>query len=630
MKGGSVKVLGRWLFGFLAISLSVCSANAEQTAPPTQPGIWTEQDLLETGRSALEIFPDLTERLRTTPALVSLANALAGAGNAELVKDVLDRARAGLPTRSDFRAIELLVNRYAAFGYTTEAEALIDPSYAPIVKVSLLGGLATGYVQAGNTAVDGIVSEMQAAREASRGVPVSFEHDPDRALFGTALFLAEAGETHKAWAIAQTLSNEFRKLDILREVAHQICRPAKKSVPNPDLVKTAERLGGRLINPMHRAGKLTPMTGDRSTLIMVAYVLADCADATQAKNNVNRIADSKLAEQAFDVMASYYFEKHDIELARALTPPPDSHDAGSLITVSRMMSRLGEKDEAASLAIKALAVWRPSDTSAAGELVLILGPLLDADRFEDALLTVEKMDVAYRKQQYLDLVQNIVEKKNTIALHKVLVAVVEGLRGTAPRDDDLRKLADLLAVNGYREDAKSIFDRLAVIPVDQEISGPDQVYPSAALAFRAEMGDVDGALADSAQLGPLVKRPNEAQMPWVLSAYFLKVGKKPTPEERKLAAEFVMMPDRQADALEGIAKAMAAKGNIPAALAAVARMEVEPRQALNTKVDSCLYDIFQRQFHDGDYKGAYATAMRVSYADMRWELLLKLAAIHST
>ena len=145
------------------------------------------------------------------------------------------------------------------------------------------------------------------------------------------------------------------------------------------------------------------------------------------------------------------------------------------------------------------------------------------------------------------------------------------------------------------------------------------------------MGDLSGALEAADSAGPIVMEVSASQVGFGPVVHFFPDGSLFKDEfaaaDKAGAALPPLVPGPKAEVLQAVVSAIARRGDLKAAWQAEALLEVEPRDTLAGRHDLALASIAECQIKMGDLRGALSTALKITFARIKLERLLKLAAI---
>jgi tetratricopeptide (TPR) repeat protein len=346
---------------------------------------------------------------------------------------------------------------------------------------------------------------------------------------------------------------------------------------------------------------------------------------------------SKLADQLTNA--------NNIELARAVVPTPDPANAGDLLAAATRLMKQGDRDAASreALAASKVALTTQRDpTAPLGKWIdytlllgRISGVLAELGAYDEAIVTVQPIEIVNRQQYYLNVMRAEVQHKDAAAITHTLPLAISAITLPTPgirSVNILYELTRVLAAGGYFEEARVSYQAILAVSNSPSAKPQDRLQPWQSAALKAAAGDLAGALSDADNAGPLVAKPSAMQVMMLAAMQFDNPTKKPTESEMLAAIERAkaalppLVSGPKANALRAIASELAAQGKIDDALQVVAGLDVEPQDVLNSVRGTALLSIAKAQAKAGDLHGSFSTVMQITPLLLRWDTLLTLAA----
>jgi tetratricopeptide (TPR) repeat protein len=430
----------------------------------------------------------------------------------------------------------------------------------------------------------------------------------------------------------------LQKLRVLAQVAYVFCMGATKQA-NKDIADEAAN-----------AARAVPAVAAKPyERVIIAQTAAEaitvCNGAEAAKAFVAEIAPSDLVVQVLSKLADKLTNTQQIDLARAIAPPPDPTNAGDLLDSANRLKKQGDRLAAIRLALAASQLAVGVQRGPAEPLykwldhtVLlgrIFGTLAELGAYDDAIATVQPIEIQNRQQYYDNIVRVEVQHKDSAAIARTLPLAIATIRLPTPAGRSANLLYELtrtLAAGGYSDEAKVAYESLLELLGTHPATPQDRVQPWQLAALKADLGDLAGAMSDADNAGPMVTKPSFMQAVMLTAMQFGGARTKPSEAEVQAALQrsiqalppFVAGP--KASALSMIAVEMAAQGKFDAALQVASKLDVEPREVLQSTRNVALAAIAKAQEKAGDLRGSFSTVLQIAQPLSRWDTLLKLAA----
>jgi hypothetical protein len=574
--------------------------------------------------------------------VVQLADALMRAGNGARAKAVLVKAMSALGPSTDIMNANRrgdFVERLAQLGDIADAEVLAAIDAQPSVKVMLLGKLGAGRAHAGDVAAaQNAAKAVTAISEANTATNATIATAAEFSLAGIGIALSDSGVPDEALHLAKAMPAGLQKLRVLAQAAYALCAGATKQTNGniaEEAATTARSLPTVDAKPYERI--IVPQTA--------AETIAVCSGADSAKTFIGETVPSDLAVQVLSKLADKLTNTQQIDLARAIAPPPDTTNAGDLLDSANRLKKQGDRPAATRLALAAsrLAVGVQRDSAAPLfkwlDHTMLLGgiyaTLAELGAYEDAIATVQPIEIQNRQQYYVNVVRAEVQNRDSAAIARTLPLAIAAIRQPTPAGRTANLMYELtrtLAVGGYSDEAKVAYQSLLELLGNHPATPQDRVQPWQLAVIKADMGDLPGALFDADNAGPMVTKPSPMQAVMLTAMQFGGARTKPSEAEvqaalqRSIAALPAFVAGPKASALSMIAVEMAVQGKIDAALQVATGLDVEPREVLQSVRNAGLAAIARAQERAGDLRGSFSTALQITQPQLRWDPLLKLAA----
>jgi tetratricopeptide (TPR) repeat protein len=376
-----------------------------------------------------------------------------------------------------------------------------------------------------------------------------------------------------------------------------------------------------------------------------AEAIAVCEGAESAKAFAGEIVPSDLIVQVLSKLADKLTDTQQIDLARAIAPPPDPTNADDLLDSANRLRKQGDCPAATRLALAALQLVAGVQHDSAAPLYKwldhtallgrIFGILAELGAYDDAIAAVQPIEIQNRQQYYLNIVRIEVQHKDSAAIARTLPLAIAAVRQPTPAGRTANLMYELtktLAAGGYPDEAKETYQSLLELLGSHPATPQDRIQPWQLAALKADMGDLAGALSDADNAGPMVTKPSFMQAVMLTAMQFGGARTKPSKAEvqdalqRAIAALPPFVAGPKASALSMIAVEMAAQGKIDAALRVATGLDVEPREVLQSVRNTTFAAIARAQEKAGDLRGSLSTVLQITQPLSRWDTLLKLAA----
>jgi len=632
-------------FVFLLVPLSLGSTSAGADQPAAS---WTEDDSSAVAEAAM-VAAGSASKTTQASMLVELAEALIRAGNVPKAKEAVARAASSLgqpidsPTDSmGSYARGRIVEKLALLGEPSAAKALATTNAAPAVKAMLLGKLGVGRARAGSIDdAQWAANAINSLSEVSVGaIPADIS---TKAIAEISLALADAGALDEALQMALPLPNEFSKVQALSQTARLLC---KKNSLGTGLSRRSQEILHQLTNTARLVAEATNKTFEKTNVAGVAGVaFADCKGAESAKSFVAETIGPDLRDRALGTAVDRLSERGEFALARSLLPTADPSDTGNLLETAKRLIKLGDQAKATDVAIQAgraalkVAGDATRNRRAYYEYIAQLGPIIgtldELGAYDEAIATAQPIDANNRLQHYVFTLRAAMRRSDAAAVARLLPIAIEALKMDSTPNHMLQSkaLSDLtraLAVAGYRDEALKAFAELQTVAGKSPSADQARQLATLAIVLQADSGDVQGALVAANETGSMTEKPNDSRISALAVMNMGGLGRRPTTAEmeeafRQAAEALPLVAGPKAEALSSIATHMAAKGNISAALQAAAVLDAEPSNAITGAHDTALNAIADAQAKAGDFRGSFATILRIRQSTVRGPLLLKLA-----
>jgi tetratricopeptide (TPR) repeat protein len=616
----------------LAVIVMCCSAG-----PATADQPWTTADLDDVADAAMQSITAGAKNLAGF-RVVQLADALIRAGNGNRAKAVLVQTMSALDLsrpneRGDF------VERLAQLGDVANAQALMAVDVNVDVRIMLLGKFGAGRAHAGDVSTArNAAKAVTAISEADGATNANVANAAQFALVRIGIGLSDAGSSDEALRLAKAMPAGQHKLNLLVRVAYGLCTGATKQA-NRDVAEEAANTARAL--PTTAAAPYTTVFIAQTA----AETVALCNGAEAAKTFAGEVVKSESAAQVLSKVADKLTNSNEIDLARAVAPPPDPAGVNALLDAADRLKKQGDRPAATRFALAAsqLALGVQRDPAAPLhkwlDHVILLGnissTLAQLGAYDEAIAVVQPIEVQNRQQYYTNVVRFEVERKESAALARTLPLAIAALGLRSPAGRPVNLLYDLtrtLAGGGYPDEAKVAYGSLMELLGNRPATLQDGMLPWRLAVLKADLGDLAGALSDADNAGPMVDKPSGGQVGMLVAMQFANAKTKPTPDEieaarqRAMAALGPLVAGPKASALSMIATDMAAQGKIDVAMQVASGLDVEPRQVLQSLRNTTLAAIARAQEKAGDPRGSLSTAKQLTPPEVRWDLLLKLAA----
>jgi tetratricopeptide (TPR) repeat protein len=627
-------VRGKRLQIFLRLAVvSICLSAGTATADQS----WTMADLDAVADAAMQSVTAGAKNL-VGFRVVQLADALIRAGNGDRAKAVLVQTMSvldpsGPNQRGDF------VERLAQLGDVANAQALMAVDVKADVRVMLLGKFGAGRAHARDVlAARDAVKAVTAISGADGATNANVANAVQFALAGIGIGLSDAGSSDEALRLAKAMPAGQHKLNLLVRVAYGLCTGATRQA-NRDIAEEAA----------NTARALPTTAAAPHTTVFIAQTAAEtvavCNGAEAAKTFAGEVVNSESAVQVLSKLADKLTNSNEIDLARAVAPPPDPASVNALLTAADRLRKQGDRPAATRFALAAsqLALGVQRDPAVPlhkwlDHVILlgnISGTLVQLGAYDEAIAVVQPIEVQNRQQYYTNIVRVEVERKEGAALARTLPLAIAALRLPSPAGRPANLLYDLtrtLAGGGYPDEAKVAYESLLDLLGNRPATLQDGMLPWRLAVLKADLGDLAGALSEADNAGPMVEKPGAGHVGMLVAMQFANAKTKPTPDEiqaareRAIAALPPLVAGPKANALSVIATEMATQGKIDVALQVAAGLDVEPRAVLQSLRNTTLAAIARAQERGGDLRGSLSTTRQITQLDKQWDPLLELAA----
>ena len=638
-----------WTLAVTAGLLLGSTITVRAAAPSRTP--WTTHDLdVVADATTTAAIAGSSDDTQKASALIKLADAMMQAGYVQRAKIAALKAGSLLPPPTGFMASATrgdVIQRLARLSDIADAETFVSADASPEAQAALLGKLGAGEALSGN---------LKAARQTADSIKSLLEKNgtTSRPLVDAVanaeadigLGLVTSGAIDAALEIAKALSDNVAKVRLLSQVARVLCQPSQEhdqerashgAIIAQQAATAATDIPSDLAAPFRRTGSVE----------IASRAIAECKGAETAVALLNNALTAQQAGYAVARISQSLTKDGNYALARAILPAPNPQDSEDLLLAAQEAYARGDLPAARVFATKASDVAVNTTSFPAGtgwyDHIALLGRifsvLLDAGAYDQAIATVQPIELVNRQQYYVSLLDAEARHKDTAAVTSTLPKALEAVQASTPGMDRsayfLSRIVIVLAGADYREAAKAPFDALRKT-LDQPLP-PNRPKPNASMLaeVQAAMGDVPAALATADNAGPLVAERNEAQKRFIASMAMMMGGARLPPTDAVTAGQLRQLegsvetahPGPKADALMAIAVRMAAIGDVNSAIQAEAGLEGEPPGVLKVPRDAALVAISDAQLRSDDPEAALATALRISQPTEQAKPLLKLAAL---
>ena len=341
-------------------------------------------------------------------------------------------------------------------------------------------------------------------------------------------------------------------------------------------------------------------------LAPAAEAVAECQGASAAKDFVNAAVDHNVARIMLTRLADKLAASGQAVLAEALAPAPDPNDAEDLVDAARRLIRDGRPRRARIYALQANDILhataaKPGQPNLVQDAALdrqLTEVMADVGEYQDAIYLVGLQAPGDQEEDLRALIFHLIDAHDRKGVDQVMPIVITlfayGPASALEGAGDMAEVVRRLALAGFRAEAlqanQALDERRGLLPVWQK------------LRLRADLGDVDGALAAADRLGPL------------------------TQPASPLAGARVETSSSRADALAAIATDLAETGRIADALKAEAPLDASPPAAVADSRDFALATIAEAQARAGQSSDAQQTLARIYQPAVRAATLAKLQA----
>lgn len=597
---------------------------------------WTAQDLAAVADAATSDISEIKEKTTQSNKLVELAEALSKAGATGRARELLVKSLAMLGSPPDLTYLHHdIVSDLVRVRDDAAAEALVNEGPAE-KKTSLLRELGTSRAEAHD--IEGAVkaARMIASLSPSVGPPKS--EDPGPAVQRISVALIRAGAIDQALRISDGMKDRVAALPIVARATTTLC--------NEERTDKARDLADRTVAEARAVVK----TVDKpfqiiATIAAAAEAETACGGTASAMAFVISAIPSQIPDVTRSAVADLLAASGQIDLALVLAPPePD--DANGFFERSKLLKKSGDLKAAASAALEASRIIiegrinSPKGGIPLGDFVHLLA---DLGAYDAAIALAETgywsadndWIRADRKANYARIVGAAIDHKDQANVTRLTPIALKAFGSpTGNGQPPVLLLEDLvrrLALGGYREEARPVFERLLSLSQDAAASPANRVPPQRMAALKAAMGDLSGALKYVGDAGPMTVAPSGLQILALTAMQFGNPSAKPSPEEIAAAMERAktalppQLAGPKAKALSEVARELATLGDIAGALQIVELLDVEPRHVLALERDQTLSWIARAQTKTGDLRGALATTLKMTQGFSRLDSLIMLA-----
>jgi hypothetical protein len=640
-------------FFFLAVSAALLAETCTAEPSPVEPR-WTAQNADATIEAALAALEEIEGK--PVDELVSLAKASIAAGRNERARSLLVKAISvlDLPNGSaSDSAKRTLIGSLVRIGDVAEAKALANVEAPPVVKITLLGGLGEALAEAGDSA--GALKAVTQIKPlgTNTGSPppgaqktlefyerAARESQAEYAITGIAVALASSGAGKEALeAIGWLPNGGWERLPALNKVAQRLCRGSKMSgeavAAGRELSRRASTEARLAISGLDHS---EPETAWKRTAFKfaawAASAIALCDGPAQAVAFAKLEAAPDTVDSVLNQVADDLSRERAFDLARAIAPAPDPADAKALLHAAFRSLRQGDTDAARKMALDAWRItptYSPKELHAESEIDRILELLMRTGDWDAVLAAIiQPLGEIAQRGYYRRLLLAEIQERDAAAIARTLPRAIAVLKGPGPGGHAF-PVVIALARAGFREEAETFFRELPQVPFSSA-PAKNAISTMEVALFRAEMGDLSGALEAADSAGPMVMEVSADQVGHGPAVQFdFPDGPLFKDEfaarDKARAAPPPLVPGPKAKVLQAVASAMAKRGNLEAAWQAEALLEVEPRDTLAGRRDLALASIAECQIKTGDLRGALSTVLKITFARIKLGRLLELAAL---
>ncbi len=639
-----------------AVLIGLLATSA--VASPPQPDRLSAADL-ERLVGAYEA--DLKGRGFEVFQLLELSDALSKAGDIPLALAVAQKAKLSLlsqPDADDMGNRGRIVGSLASFGDAAGAEQLAKAQGDLAARVILLGNLGVGLAKAGNArdaaevaqSIATLASGQDAQTAAKRQLSQIAEYNDnvlqppanptladasEAAISNIAVALQEAGASDEALRLVSRFADGPPKVRILSAWAIELCTKPGSTATERDLgnEKTAQAVQTTLSS----LANLNNDSARGDMVVATAEAVAICKGAAESKAFVASARPQDLRDDVLGSLTERLITAQRLDLAKFVRPEPDPHDRQSLFNDAHLRIKLGDMAGARKDAFAARGLPTDPRYQVPGPDLETSGLFIDLGDYDEAIATIQLQPDQFQLQQaYQGVVTAEIEKRDVAALDRTLPGAIEAYRKPSSAGDhaldNLYITTRALAVAGFEPQARRVFDALRASAADGTHARFDDLEPWRLAVVKGDLDGFDAGLKDALASGPISTPPNPALAAFRTGMALTMAGQAPT--EAAIAKFTKQMPDAGAwergpagRALADIAADMAARGDIPEAMKAIALLEAHPTR---NGSDFELKVVAEAQIKAKDPSGALATVLRIEQPEMRPELLLRLAAEPST
>jgi tetratricopeptide (TPR) repeat protein len=597
---------------------------------------WTLHDLDKVAEAYIRASAGMPNKKSQASVLIDLVDPLIAAGDTQKAREVALKAASlldpPLDPPNEFKKPFLraaVIEKLAQLNDVQDAEKLASVETAAVDHAFLLGKLGKGRAHAGD--VNDALKAAKAIRFLSDGdnAPTAkLAAASANAIGEISIALGDIGASDKALLLAKGLPT---RVHVIAETALVLCKADSARTYNPqrgrEIAEQAETMAVAAV-------KAADTPAEKINLIVASGEgLAECMGAASVRTFTEVNLSPELRDRALRGISDQLARRGEITVARALLPTPDPADTEDLLGTAERLVKLGDRETARKMALHASVL--PGPVSKAGSaadmprLIRIFDILTELGAYDEAIAAVQPMDIQNRQQFYLGAVEAEIQKANIAAISKTLPIAIEIFKSQLSTDrqasNSLFELTKNLALAGYQDEALKILGAL-----EESADSPYPILPWQAAELKADMGDLEGALAAADAAGPMTAKPSADQVAMLalLYAYAAKTPPtSPVPPDAIHQAETTLgtVSGPRANALGAIASDMAAKGDIQAAFRAEAGLDADQSSVIAAVRDNAVASIERAQEKSGDLRGAFTTALRIRQPFVRTLTLLSLA-----
>ncbi|HKM63207.1 MAG TPA: hypothetical protein VJY39_12040 [Acidisphaera sp.] len=599
---------------------------------------WTMQDV-QTSAHAAMADASVIGGSDEAPMLLQLANALTHSGALAEGRTALQQAASALRPPEDRLVRGEIIEAVARTGDAESAEALADITEAPAMRAMLLGKLGAGLAQADDPAgafkaaarIDNIQDEGDTS-------PAYLGNRKDRAVAEIGLALNARGASDRALQLAHGLADALPKVKLLGQVAQTLCRAGAG-----DDVEHGRRVAAQAVTAAQHAPVDPDSPHERMFLVEpAAEALAVCDGPPAALSFVEATLSTQRAFWALNAIANDLTTRGEFSLARAVAPPPSPDDAEALLAAAARLSKQGDRDAARLIAnqasravLQAARDARPKQISRINLTTYwTFGLLNDLGEYDQAIATIQLHDASARRDYYVTTIAVAAGAQDAAAVARLLPLAIDAAKQPETDWGTIRQLSGLtrtLAVAGYRAEALTCFGEFKA-QYDELIAAGAMPANFPLLAeMQAVVGHLPDALATADLASPLIVKPSWWAATQPGDGVLIDGTHRRYLQTPLLTDPGATLPPLvtgpKAFALSAIVTALAAVGNLDAALDVEHGLEGEPRDVLWPLRDEALRSISEAQQRAGDLEASLATALRLTRPEVRFKRLLELVSV---